>query len=187
MKKFSKLYKRLLSEMSDVAITPEVHPYETIKTYWELHKKNAEFIEDRIIDGKTKVGLWMYHPNNSDFVSFYFFRDSTYPVACINGDISTNGGFHIKETLKVGGAAGFFMSDIIKNFLLEEFEYVLSDRTHTARGFQVYEFLVNDPGIYFQIYDNDDKSLKEIKSIDELREYYGHDKGNYQFRVELKK
>jgi hypothetical protein len=103
----------------------------------------------------------------------------------VEAAILRDGGLRIKETVKCV-SLGLYLSDIFKDFFLENFLYILSDSYHTSEGFSFYKRLAADPLIQFTVVDENTKEEITLKSSDELDNYYGRKKENFVYKISKK-
>lgn len=178
---FSDLYKMLLGEMS--APWPDFHsPISYAKKKWEFAKDKSRKIPGFVSEQFGEVEVFLHTENH---VNNFFFCVDDNLWGIVEASILRDGGLRIKETVKCV-SLGLYMSDVFKDFFLENFLYILSDSHHTSHGFSLYKRLASDPIIQFIVVDENTKEEMTLNSPDELDNYYGRKKENFIYKISKK-
>lgn len=178
---FSELYKILVKEMS--APWPDYsNPVKSTHRKWEECKNKSKKIKGFPSEQFGEVAVFLCTENNSNRF-FFFVKDNLWGT--VDTQLLQYGGVQIKETLKCN-SLGLYMSDIFKDYFLENFSYILSDSYHTADGFSLYRRLSKDPVIKFTIIDSNTDEEITLDNPDDLDNYYGKGKHNFVYKIQKK-
>ena len=179
--KFSELYNSLVAEMSSP--WPDYsNPVRSAHLRWEDCKNKSKKIEGFLSEQFGEVVVFLCI--EKDLNKFFFFVDDNL-WGVVDTKLLQNGGIQIKETIKCV-SFGLYMSDIFKDYFLENFHYILSDSFHTADGFSLYKRLANDSTIKFTVVDDNTNEEIVLNNSDELEKFYGKGKHNFVYKIQKK-
>jgi hypothetical protein len=178
---FSELYKMLVKEMS--APWPDYsNPVKSTHRKWEECKYKSKKIKGFLSEQFGEVDVFLCVEQHSSRF-FFFIKDNLWGTVEVS--VLRNNGIQIRETLKCN-SLGLYMSDVFKDFLLENFSYILSDSYHTSDGFSVYRRLAKDPSIKFTVIDSNTDVEITLENPEDLENYYGRDKQNFIYKIQKK-
>lgn len=147
---------------------------------WENSKNESRKIEGFLSEQFGEVEVFL-HTENDINQFFFFISDNLWGI--VEAQLLKDGGLRIKETVKCA-SLGLYMSDVFKDFFLENFSYILSDSYHTESGFSLYKRLAKDSDIKFSIMDIDAKTEIILDNPENLKNYYGRGKDNFIYKIE---
>jgi hypothetical protein len=175
---FSELYKMLVGEMS-APWSDYVNPITTVQNRWNEYKAHCKKIKDFFTMYGAKIDVYLY---DEEKLKRMFFISEDAPRGNINFYVLENGGIEIYEMIK-GVPYEFHMSDVFKNYLLENFSFIISSSFHTKDGFGLYKRLAKDPFIKFTIIDSNTNEEITLENPEDLENYYGKDKQNFLYKI----
>jgi hypothetical protein len=80
-----------------------------------------------------------------------------------------------------------FLSDFYIDYLLKMYPYIVSDFSLTAKGFSLYDRILNDSRVSFTILNYETGEEFLVQTSDELKSYYGNeDLQKFLFKIKLK-
>lgn len=175
------MYKFLVGEMS--APWPDyTNPIKSTHRKWEECKNTSKKIKGFLSEQFGEVDVFLCSESNSNRF-FFFVKNNLWGT--VDTQLLQYGGIQIKETLKCN-SLGLYMSDIFKDYFLENFSYILSDSYHTADGFSLYKRLAKDPDIKFTVIDSNTEEEFELENPDNLNSYYDKGKHNFIYKIQKK-
>lgn len=177
--KFSDLYEQIVKEMS-APWEDYVNPIPVAHGKWEECKRRSKKVKGFISEQFGEVDVFLCTENGiSSF--FFFVKDELWGT--VETRILRDSGIQVQETIKCVNL-GLYMSDIFKDYFLENFAYILSSSYHTTDGFSLYIRLSRDPSVQFTIVDENTKDEIKLDDPEDLKNYYGKDKKNFIYKIE---
>ncbi len=171
----------LVKEMS--APWPDyTNPIKSTHRKWEECKNTSKKIKGFLSEQFGEIDTFLCKENNTNRF-FFFVKDNLWGT--VDTQPLQNGGIQIKETLKCN-SLGLYMSDVFKDFFLENFSYILSDSYHTEDGFSLYRRLSKDPVIKFTVIDSNTNNEITLENPEDLENFYGKGKQNFIYKIQKK-
>lgn len=169
----------LVGEMS--APWPDyTNPVFSANRKWKECEKDSRKIKGFISEQFGQVDVFLCSEN--DINKFFFFvGDNLWGT--VETRLLQEGGIQIRESIKCV-SLGLYMSDVFKDYFLENFSYILSDSYHTDDGFSLYKRLAKDSSLKFTIIDDNTKQQIELENPDDLKNYFGKGKHNYIYKIQ---
>lgn len=178
---FSELYDFLVKEMSSP--WPDyTNPAKSVRRKWEECKDNSRKIKGFLSEQFGEVDVFVCSEN--DINKFFFFvKENLWGT--VETRLLQNKGLQIREALKCN-SLGLYMSDIFKDYFLENFSFILSGEYHTEDGFTLYKRLAKDPSIKFTVIDSNTNNEIALENPEDLENFYGKGKHNFIYKIQKK-
>lgn len=160
-----------------------VNPASSAYSKWEQFKDDSKKVRGFLSEQFGQVDVFVFSDNHINRF-FFFVGDNLWGT--VETSLLEDSGIKIRETIKCV-SLGLYMSDVFKDYFLENFVYILSDSHHTQDGFSLYKRLARDSSVKFTVIDDDTRQHIPLENPEDLKQYYGKGKHNYVYKIEKNK
>lgn len=167
----------MMTEMSQRIPDMKIDINDIVKK-WESLKHRAPLLETSIIMG---VEFDIYAANSSDYYELFFFHNDILSLYASFHPLPDDG-IQMHTVTRVL-SKGIFMHLLYSDYLLKNFKYILSDDTHTSRGFGIYQHLADNPKLKVSVLKNGEIVDDDVNALDMKKYYGGPEYKDYIFRV----
>lgn len=148
---------------------PLNEPSSYYDSLWNKVKHKVRQIDD-FVYSNILLSIYVHNYSATDYEMFAFRGNEL--VIYLEYSLDKNNGIQMSNIWK-SSTGGFYMTEFYINYLLDVYDYILSDFTLTARGFKIYSRLADDDRVSINIVDFNNGEEQSIKSSDDLKDYYG--------------